>query len=194
VRALIYEDANINKEDLKGRSPISLSSRFNAIPRESILKMAEDGVQYRKKRHLEDPATKAGIIQAIALFANKPKKALDLLASLNVVSDAPEDRARFLMNNRKKLDKVQLGELLSDAEQKELLMAFVNMQDFRGLKVTHTTSSACTHARTHHIIDHRCAIEAYFHSPLGLPYSWMTDCASSSISSVFQARLNVSIA
>jgi Sec7-like guanine-nucleotide exchange factor len=152
VRALIYEDASYGKEDHKGRSPLSLTSRFNAIPRETILKFAEEGREYRKKRHLEDPATKAGIIQAIALFAHKPKKALELLVNLGVVANTPEDLAKFLLVNRKKLDKVQLGELLSDADQKEVMMSFVCSQDFRDLSV-------CERANR---VIHRSFIDGYW--------------------------------
>jgi brefeldin A-inhibited guanine nucleotide-exchange protein len=96
--------------------------------------MVEEGVAYRKRRHLEDPITKAKITQAVALFNNKPKKGLQFLIDEKVIPDTPSDKAEFLLNN-KKLDKVKIGEILGEPDEGELLSAFGDRLEYRGMEV-----------------------------------------------------------
>ena len=134
ARALIYEEADVNKEDEKQRSPMALTTLFDCISKDKLLKMIDEGIAYRKRRHLEDPVTKAKITQAVALFNNKPKKGLQFLVDEKVIPDTTTDKAEFLLTN-KKLDKVKIGEILGEPDETALLTAFVDLLEFRGMEV-----------------------------------------------------------
>jgi len=131
---LIYEEADVNKEDEKQRSPMALTTLFDCISKDKLLKMIDEGIAYRKRRHLEDPVTKAKITQAVALFNNKPKKGLQFLVDEKVIPDTTTDKAEFLLTN-KKLDKVKIGEILGEPDETALLTAFVDLLEFRGMEV-----------------------------------------------------------
>eukprot|EP01094_Clydonella_sp_ATCC50884_P021102 TRINITY_DN4557_c0_g1_i1.p1 TRINITY_DN4557_c0_g1~~TRINITY_DN4557_c0_g1_i1.p1 ORF type:complete len:923 (+),score=331.36 TRINITY_DN4557_c0_g1_i1:136-2904(+) len=134
ARALIYEEADETIADENGESPITLGKeKKNRISPDRIKKMKADGENYRRRRHLQDPVTKAKITKAVALFNNKPAKGLRMLVDEQVLADTPQDLAEFLMREEK-LEKVAIGEILSEQNQSDLLNAFVDLMDFGGME------------------------------------------------------------
>ena len=136
ARSLIYEEADVNLADENGVSPMQLGAdgSKNRISPALLSKMITDGESYRRRRHLQDPVTKAKITKAVALFNNKPLKGLRMLVDEGVLEDSPQQMAEFLIT-QEKLEKVAIGEILSEQNQGDLLTAFVDMMDFGGMDV-----------------------------------------------------------
>jgi brefeldin A-inhibited guanine nucleotide-exchange protein len=83
--------------------------------------------------HLEkEKARKTAMTKGIKQFNFKPKKGIkQLLEDGFIVSDSPQDIARFLLSEER-LDKAQIGEYLGEGEPKniEIMHAFVDSMEF----------------------------------------------------------------
>ncbi|KAK4121462.1 hypothetical protein N657DRAFT_647623 [Parathielavia appendiculata] len=80
----------------------------------------------------KEKARKTAMTNAIRAFNFKPKHGIKLLIKEGfILSDTPEDIARFLLSEDR-LDKAQIGEFLGEGDQKnvDIMHAFVDMMDF----------------------------------------------------------------
>jgi brefeldin A-inhibited guanine nucleotide-exchange protein len=100
----------------------------------TVTPLAEDDYgQLEKAKH-----RKIALTNALRQFNYKPKRGLKtLIAEGFIASDAPEDIARFLLDNDQ-LDKTALGEFLGegDADNIAIMHAFVDLMDFTKTRFT----------------------------------------------------------
>ncbi|KAL5116172.1 guanine nucleotide exchange protein for ADP-robosylation factor [Pleosporales sp. CAS-2024a] len=111
-----------------GESPMSGADSGTVTP------LAEDDYgQLEKAKH-----RKIALTNALRQFNYKPKRGLKtLIAEGFIASNAPEDIAKFLLDNDQ-LDKTALGEFLGegDAENIAIMHAFVDLMDFTKTRFT----------------------------------------------------------
>ena len=100
----------------------------------TVTPLAEDDYgQLEKAKH-----RKIALTNALRQFNYKPKRGLKaLIAEGFIASNAPEDIAKFLLDNDQ-LDKTALGEFLGegDAENIAIMHAFVDLMDFTKTRFT----------------------------------------------------------
>lgn len=105
-------------------------SHVEEIPNDQYIKQtSENSILKQRERKTE-------FITCAKAFNEKPKKGIPLLIEKNFIkSDNNEDIAEFLFENNGRLNKKNIGLLLCDPKQQLLLKAFINLFDFKGLRV-----------------------------------------------------------
>ena len=97
-------------------------------------KIEDDKPQEKEapQNFLEAKRTKNVFAEGIEVFKKSYKKGMAFFKEHNFVEDDPKKIAAFLFNTPA-LDPGEVGQLLGDAKQVEVLKAFASMFDFRGL-------------------------------------------------------------
>ncbi|KAH3900504.1 uncharacterized protein SCDLUD_003490 [Saccharomycodes ludwigii] len=86
--------------------------------------------------YLEQRERKAKFIESTQLFNEKPKKGLPLLLSNGFIeNDNEETIAKFLYENKGRLNKKTIGEYVADPKNISLLKHFISNFNFQGLRV-----------------------------------------------------------
>lgn len=105
-------------------------SRVQIVDREKFL--CEKGNVNR----LKQKERKTEFIKCAKIFNEKPKKGVPLLIEKNFIkSDSEEDIAEFLFENNGRLNKRTIGLLLCDPMHTSLLKKFIDLFDFKDLRV-----------------------------------------------------------
>lgn len=105
-------------------------SRVQIVDREKFLR--EKGNVNR----LKQKERKTEFIKCAKIFNEKPKKGVPLLIEKKFIkSDSEEDIAEFLFENNGRLNKRTIGLLLCDPTHTSLLKKFIDLFDFKDLRV-----------------------------------------------------------
>lgn len=85
---------------------------------------------------LEQRERKKEFIKCAAIFNDKPKKGIPLLIEKGFIkSNTEEDISGFLFENNSRMNKKTIGLLLCDPQKATLLRKFIDLFDFKGLRV-----------------------------------------------------------
>ncbi|KAM3160202.1 ARF guanine-nucleotide exchange factor 2 [Lachancea thermotolerans] len=85
---------------------------------------------------LKERAKKTEFIKCTESFNEKPKKGIPLLIEHKFIeSDSETDIAKFLFEKNGRLNKKSIGEHLANPDNISLLKKFVNLFDFKGLRI-----------------------------------------------------------
>lgn len=104
--------------------------RLQVVDREKFLS-DEAGIDLLRQRE-----RKTEFIKCAAKFNEKPKKGIPLLIEKGFIeSDSEKDLAKFLFENNSRVNKKTIGLLLCDPKKVTLLKSFIDLFDFKGLRV-----------------------------------------------------------
>lgn len=85
---------------------------------------------------LKQRERKTEFIKCAAAFNEKPKKGTPLLIEKGFIeSDSEEDLSKFLFENNSRVNKKTIGLLICDPKNTSLLKHFIDLFDFKGLRV-----------------------------------------------------------
>lgn len=85
---------------------------------------------------LKQRERKTEFIKCATIFNEKPKKGIPLLVERGFIkSDSEEDISTFLFENNSRMNKKMIGLLLCDPKRTSLLRKFIELFDFKGLRV-----------------------------------------------------------
>lgn len=105
-------------------------SRLQNVDREEFLKERGNVDRLKQKER------KTEFIKCSKIFNEKPKKGVPLLIEKKFIkSDSEEDIAQFLFENNGRLNKKTIGLLLCDPSHTSLLKKFIDLFDFKDLRV-----------------------------------------------------------
>lgn len=104
--------------------------RLQGVDRENFL-LNETSVELLKQRE-----RKTEFIKCATKFNEKPKKGIPMLIEKGFIeSDSEEDLSKFLFENNSRVNKKTIGLLLCDPKKTSLLKNFIDLFDFKGLRV-----------------------------------------------------------
>lgn len=107
-----------------------IHSRLQRVDRENFLLDKDNVIRLKQKER------KTEFINCAKIFNEKPKKGVPLLIEKKFIkSDLEEDIAQFLFENNGRLNKRTIGLLLCDPAHTSLLKKFIDLFDFKDLRV-----------------------------------------------------------
>ncbi|CCK71569.1 Arf family guanine nucleotide exchange factor GEA2 KNAG_0H01550 [Huiozyma naganishii CBS 8797] len=105
-------------------------ARMQMVPKETF------ETQRGESKILKQRERKTEFISCARAFNEKPKRGVPLLIERGFIeSDSEEHIAKFLFENNSRMNKKTIGLLLCDPKQGSLLRKFMNLFDFKGLRV-----------------------------------------------------------
>eukprot|EP00667_Euglena_gracilis_P016830 EG_transcript_17652 len=78
-------------------------------------------------------AARINLEKAVTVFNAKGQLGIEFIRSIGMITDAPEDAARWLELVNPKLDPKEVGRFLGDKRNKPVLLASMGMRDYNGL-------------------------------------------------------------